>query len=83
MPSGDCSAAALFCFLFAFILDLPFVYLILPLVMCGRVYYQCHWLGDTIVGAFVGTFWGILAYSYFGYFTGFATLITGDSFIRL
>ncbi len=39
MPSGDVSAAALFCFLFTTILDLPMIYAILPLVMCGRVYY--------------------------------------------
>jgi hypothetical protein len=55
MPSGDASAAALFCFMFFVVLDLKFVYFILPLVMCGRVYYHCHWFGDTIVGVAVGT----------------------------
>ena len=58
MPSGDTSAAAVFCFLNAFIMQLPAMYIILPLVALGRVYYQCHWFGDTIIGSFVGTFWG-------------------------
>lgn len=65
MPSGDVSAAALFCFLFAMILDLPAIYLILPLVMCGRVFYQCHWFGDTIIGVVVGSFWGLITFVYF------------------
>jgi len=38
MPSGDSSAAALFCLMFFAVLDLKLVYFILPLVMCGRVY---------------------------------------------
>ena len=39
MPSGDSSAAALFCFEYCYMMGLPAVYLLLPLVMCGRVYY--------------------------------------------
>lgn len=39
MPSGDSAAASLFCFLFATVVGLPALYVILPLVMCGRVYY--------------------------------------------
>lgn len=39
MPSGDSSAAAVFCFLYAAMLYLPAIYLVLPLVMAGRVYY--------------------------------------------
>lgn len=67
MPSGDSSAAALFCLMFFAVLDLKLVYFILPLVMCGRVYYHCHWFGDTIVGVAVGTIWGLLAVSNFGF----------------
>ena len=59
MPSGDAGAAAVFCLLYAVLLHLPGVYVILPLVCMGRVYYQCHWFGDTFVGVFVGTFWAI------------------------
>jgi len=62
LPSGDSAAAALFCYLYCTILQLPIVYILLPLVMLGRVYYCCHWFGDTIVGAFLGTSWGILAH---------------------
>jgi membrane-associated phospholipid phosphatase len=39
MPSGDSAAASLFCFLCATVVGLPALYVILPLVMCGRVYY--------------------------------------------
>lgn len=65
MPSGDVSCCALFCFLFTTVLDLPWVYILLPLVACGRVFYQCHYFGDTLVGAGVGSLWGLAAYSYF------------------
>ena len=58
MPSGDSAAAALFCYLYFNVVGLHATYVILPLVMLGRVYYHCHWLGDTIMGAIVGTFWG-------------------------
>ena len=61
MPSGDCAAAALYCYLHCTMVYLPAMYLMLPLVVLGRVYYQCHWYGDTIVGMLVGTFWGVIA----------------------
>lgn len=80
MPSGDSAAAALFCFLYCTMLNLPTVYIILPLVMLGRVYYHCHWFGDTIIGVLIGTFWGILAYTQFGLlFLSLARAITGPS----
>jgi membrane-associated phospholipid phosphatase len=65
MPSGDSAAAAIFCFIFAFVVGVPSVYVILPLVMAGRVYYQCHWIGDTIAGVICGTFFGSFTYSHF------------------
>ena len=65
MPSGDTSAAAVFCLINMAIMDLPAMYIVLPLVALGRVYYQCHWFGDTIIGAIVGTFWGWIGYSQF------------------
>ncbi len=65
MPSGDAAAAALFCFLFCSMLNMPAVYLILPLVMIGRVYYHCHWFGDTFIGVAIGTLWGAIAYTQF------------------
>jgi len=66
MPSGDAAAAAVFCFLYAVLMQLPETYLILPMVCLGRVYYQCHWLGDTVVGSAIGTIWAIIAFVYFG-----------------
>ena len=65
MPSGDTSAAAVFCLLVAVEMGWPLIYVLMPLVMLGRVYYQCHWLGDTIVGLLVGTFWGMVGASNF------------------
>ena len=65
MPSGDSSAAAVFCMLVAAELGIPLIYILMPLVMLGRVYYHCHWLGDTIIGLFVGTFWGLVGMTYF------------------
>lgn len=65
MPSGDTSAAAVFCVLVCVEMGMPLIYILMPLVMLGRVYYQCHWIGDTIVGLFVGTFWGVVGSTYF------------------
>ena len=65
MPSGDSSAAAVFCLLVYAEMGWPLIYLLMPLVMLGRVYYQCHWIGDTIAGLFVGSLFGILGSSNF------------------
>ena len=81
MPSGDSGAAAVFCLLVAVELKLPFIYILMPLVMLGRVYYQCHWLGDTVVGFIVGTFWGMIGVSYFSSFVPFfQKMISEDAF---
>lgn len=63
MPSGDAAAASVFCYEYCQMMGLPAIYLILPLVICGRVYYQCHWFGDTFAGVLVGTAWGVLMVS--------------------
>lgn len=81
MPSGDSSAAAVFCFLVAVQLELPAIYILMPLVMLGRVYYHCHYLGDTFVGLFVGSFWGIVGSSNFlALAPCFRQIVGGDSF---
>lgn len=83
MPSGDTSAAALFCFLYCTMVYLPAMYFILPLVVLGRVYYQCHWYGDTVAGILVGTFWGAITFTQFATWAPLARLIAGpDTFIR-
>ena len=39
MPSGDSSAAAVFCLLVATEMGWPLIYILMPFVMLGRVYY--------------------------------------------
>ena len=77
MPSGDSAAAAAFCFIYASFMGLPWIYLILPLVMCGRVYFHCHYIFDTIVGAMVGTFWGVFMFEIFIFVVPFAQWVAG------
>ena len=67
MPSGDASAAAVWIAIISMEMGWPALYILMPLVMLGRVYYQCHWLGDTIVGLFVGTFFGLVGVSNFDF----------------
>ena len=82
MPSGDSAAAALFCYQYCTMMGLPAIYMILPLVCLGRVYYQCHWIGDTIAGSIVGTFWGALAVSQFNLSIPVQQFIVGpDTFL--
>ncbi len=83
MPSGDTAAAALFCYLYAQIVQLEAIYILLPLVVLGRVYYQCHWFGDTLIGAVVGTFWGQFTCTHFGMILPLVNLIANanDLFI--
>ena len=78
MPSGDSSAAAVFCFLVYAEMGWPLIYVLMPLVMLGRVYYQCHWLGDTIVGLFVGTFWGYIGAINFSFLVPFFRALVGS-----
>lgn len=71
MPSGDTSAAAVFCALVTIEMGMPYIYILMPFVMLGRVYYQCHWIGDTIVGLLVGSFWGLVGATNFYAFVPF------------
>ncbi len=69
MPSGDTTQAAIFVGFCAY--NLPnfyqfmggpsFAFKHICLVAAARVFYHCHYIGDTVVGAFVGLF---LAYLY-------------------
>lgn len=79
MPSGDSAAAAVFCVIIGMEMHMPWVFLSLPLVMLGRVYYQCHWLGDTVIGACVGTFWGVLGYMQFLGLLPMLVMIAGEN----
>ena len=79
MPSGDSSAAAVFCFVVACEMQLPWIYVLMPLVMLGRVFYQCHWLGDTVIGLLVGTFWGFLGVNQFNAIAWLLVLVSGEN----
>ena len=82
MPSGDSNAASVFCLLLAVEFDINWIYLIMPLVMLGRVYYQCHWLSDTLAGFCHGTLWAALfAYNFIHFVPLFELVAGGDAFV--
>ncbi len=63
MPCEDSATSALFCFLCCTVVYLPLMYLILPLVILGRVFYQCSNFCDTFVGVIIGTLVGVVVYT--------------------
>jgi membrane-associated phospholipid phosphatase len=63
MPSGDSLQCANFCVILLFYFNIPFGFLILPLVMFSRIFYFCHYIMDTIAGSVLG----ILLSSYIYY----------------
>ena len=61
MPSGDSAACAFETLQWLMYFDSYMAILVvLPLTMCGRVYVYCHWFGDTIVGAIIGTLFSLM-----------------------
>lgn len=60
MPSGDSIQAGNWAVLIYLYLDFSFGFLFVPLVMFARIYYYCHYLFDTIVGAILGSFISLL-----------------------
>lgn len=68
MPSGDTTQGALWCGCMAVFFEQEYVLLFLPLVAYARVYYQCHWIGDTIMGALLGITMSLIAFASFPYF---------------
>lgn len=64
MPSGDSAQAALWStLLYSWSGGDARVLLLLPAVMFGRVYFRCHWVGDTMVGSVLGGLAGALVLS--------------------
>ena len=56
MPSGDTLAACFILSSYSYIFGMPWwIVTVMTIgVGLGRVYVHCHWLGDTIVGGFLG-----------------------------
>ena len=67
MPSGDAMLAAVFFMPYAYFYNQYYVPVIAVIwVGLGRVYVQCHWLGDVFVGSILGVLIGVLMFgSYF------------------
>lgn len=54
MPSGDTAQAANFSLMMYYHFGDPmYLYVWIP-VAFARVYFQLHWIGDTIIGAMIG-----------------------------
>jgi len=62
MPSGDSLQAANFSIILFFYYNSAIGFFVIPLVMFARVYFYCHFISDTIVGASQGIFWSTLVY---------------------
>ena len=55
MPSGDSIQAANFAIMALFYFNISFFgFILIPFVMFSRIFYFCHYLFDTIIGAFIG-----------------------------
>ena len=74
MPSADSTWAAIWCTLNILFFDSKLSIFVLPMVMLGRVYFRCHWIGDTIIGSIVGI---ISAWLGFLYFPDIASFLSG------
>ena len=65
MPSGDCLQCAIFMTMVILYFDRNikyFVLLLFPGVMCSRIYFNCHYLFDCIIGAVIGIFISICSH---------------------
>ena len=61
MPSGDTTVGAFICGAYMLLFEFPWFYFIfVPLVCLSRVYVHCHWFGDVVAGAIVGTVFMLL-----------------------
>lgn len=60
MPSGDAMQSANFAVILIYYFNCYYGVLLIPFVMISRVYYFCHYVSDTVVGAVAG--W-VISYS--------------------
>ena len=54
MPSGDAMQSANFAVILIYYFNCYYGILLIPFVMISRVYYFCHYVSDTVVGAIAG-----------------------------
>lgn len=62
MPSGDSLQCANFCIIMFVYFNTNMVLYILPFVMFSRIYYFCHYIMDTLIGAALGLVLSYLVY---------------------
>ena len=62
-PSGDTAHSSLFAFFILLHLQSPYWVFVVPLTAFARIYYQCHWIGDTIAGTVVGLVFATISYA--------------------
>ena len=64
LPSGDTLFSAALTTLLYTRHHMGFAFMLIPLVAFARIYYQCHWIGDTVFGAALGIFYGYCVHLY-------------------
>lgn len=60
MPSGDSIQAGNWAIIIYFFTGYDFGFIIVPFVMFSRIYFYCHYLFDTIIGAVLGSLISLL-----------------------
>jgi membrane-associated phospholipid phosphatase len=68
MPSGDSAQGALWAVLTLAFFKSNLSMLMIPLVAFGRVYFRCHWIGDTLIGSLIGAGFAIIGFYNFSKF---------------
>jgi len=54
MPSGDSLQAANFAMILYLYYNIYLSFILFPFVMFSRIYYFCHYIGDTFIGSLMG-----------------------------
>lgn len=62
MPSGDSLQASNFAVILCLYFNSNLGFFLIPFVMFARVYFYCHFISDTVVGAILGIFSSSLVY---------------------
>ncbi len=68
MPSGDSAQGALWVVITMLFFQSYVILLVIPMVCLGRVYFRCHWIGDTLVGALIGAGFAVIGFLTFSKF---------------